>query len=335
MHAPRPGVRGILTLVVLVALPALLAACADNEPAIARGDRLWADSSFTEAVAEYRLAVAQRGDDDALARLAHAYARTGRIADARDTYEELLAVSPEHVDQAAYDFLHLADRALARGDEFGVATAMDAALALRPELEVPTAARSVARYHQRGGAPDRALAYYRRALTTLPPDSTLDVLYELGLLNEDLGRCDAAIDYFRAFRLGAERTGPRRWRSLISEARWHTGSCAFSLARQAQRDGRDAQALEYYGQTLELGEPENLLDQAWLERGEILYRAGRFDEALEAYRTVLQRNPSRTGQLVERAQRRIDEIRFGPGFQDGDTARPRPPGGPTGPDGAG
>jgi hypothetical protein len=49
-----------------------------------------------------------------------------------------------------------------------------------------------------------------------------------------------------------------------------------------------------------------------MDRAETLYAIGRFDEALEAYRTVIDRSPTRTGPLVERAQRRIDDIRFGP-----------------------
>jgi hypothetical protein len=63
---------------------------------------------------------------------------------------------------------------------------------------------------------------------------------------------------------------------------------------------------------LELGVPENVQDQAWFERGELLRELNRPQEALEAYHRVLELNPLRTGQLVERTQRRIDEIRFGP-----------------------
>ncbi|MFO7894670.1 MAG: tetratricopeptide repeat protein [Longimicrobiales bacterium] len=298
-------------LLLLTALTVTAGACADNETAIARGDRLWADSSFTEALAEYRLAVEQRDDEEALARLAHAYAAQGQLTEARDAYAELLSRSSAWVDQAVYDFLHLMERAMARGDEFGVATALDAALSLRPELQRPDAFRPVARFHRETGARDRALEYYRRALTTLPADSTPEILYEIGRLNEDLERCETAIDWFRAFRIQARSTNPRRWRSLLAEAEWHTGNCAFLLAREAQTQGRAREALEYYRRTIELGEPENLLDRAWFEQGEILFHAGRFDQALEAYRTVLRRSPSRTGQLVERAERRIDEIRFG------------------------
>jgi tetratricopeptide (TPR) repeat protein len=52
-------------------------------------------------------------------------------------------------------------------------------------------------------------------------------------------------------------------------------------------------------------------DQAWFLRGEIHFAIGDRDAALEAYHRVIELNPARTGQLVRRAQRRIDEIRFG------------------------
>ena len=318
----------VARLALFLALSVPFAACQSSESAVDRGDRLWADSAYPEALAEYRLAASQREDDEeALVRLAHAYTELGQLAEARDTYERLLARSPAYVDQAVYDYLQLVDRAMRRGDDYGVALALGAALALRPELQLPDAMRPVAAFHRESGQLDDALEYYRRALSTLPPDSTPEIVYAIGLLNEELDRCETAMDYYRAFEVQARRQGPRPWRTLLGEARWHTGNCAFTLARRAQRQDRTARALEYYDQMIGLGEPENLLDRAWFERGEILYAAGRFDDALAAYRMVLERNPSRTGQLVERAQRRIDEIRFGPasaGGRGADTTRGGP-----------
>lgn len=302
----RPIIAGLLALGLLGP-----AGCQDNETAITRGDRLWADSAYSAALAEYRLAVAQRGDEEALERLAHAFVRNRDLGEARDTYDRLLSLDPGKADQAVYDYLDLMDAALRRGDEYGAAVALEEALALRPGLQLPEAVPTVARFHRERGDPDRAERYYRRALSLLPADSTPRLLYELGLLYEDREQCDTAMDYYRAFREQAERTGERRWVVLLGEARWHTGSCAFRLARAAHREGRAGEALAYLDQTIDLGEPENLLDQVWFERGELLYGLGRFDEALESYRMVLERNPARAGQLVDRARRRIDEIRFG------------------------
>lgn len=296
-------------LALVVALP--LSGCRDNETAIARGDRLWADSSYDAALAEYRLALAQRGDDHARARLAHAYARVGQLPEMRSLYQELLPGNPALVDQAVYDFLYLGDRAMRRGDVYSAAMALDAAFQLRPELSPPRYILPVARFHRQRGLTERAESYYVRALTTMPPDSAPRVLYELGELHEEAGRCDVAADYFSAVGVQA-RQNQQRWRSLVGEARWHLGNCSFRLAREARERGEVTRALDHLETMLRLGEPGHLLDQAWMDRAELLYAIGRFDDALEAYRTVIDRSPTRTGPLVDRAQRRIDEIRFGP-----------------------
>ena len=298
-----------------VALLVTLGACADNETAVARGDRLWADSAFTSARAEYRLAVAQRDDDDALARLAHAYARTGEMEAARDAYDELVASDPRYAGQAAADFLFLARRALARSDEFGLAQAVEAARAVQPEIQTPEFGLPLARYYTARGNPDLAMAHYRRALVVLPADSAPRLLYEMGIIEENRDRCAQAIELFEGARTQARQGGSSehggRLRSLMTESRWHVGSCSFVLAQEARANGQVTEALRQLEKMIDLGVPENLLDQAWFDRGETLYGIGRFDDALESYRRVIERNPSRAGQLVERAQRRIDDIRFG------------------------
>ncbi len=313
-------------LLFLPAIAIALSGCSDNESAIARGDRLWADSSRTAALAEYRLAVAQRGDEEALSRLAHALARNGDLAEARDAYQRLLELSPAYRDQAVYDFVDLARRSGRRGDAYGAAMAMDAAIALRPEIRLPRFSAEAAAFYRDRGDADAAIAYYRRALAGVPPDSAPPLLYEIGRLEEEQGRCAVATDYFTALR--EQVAGSRQWRELTEEAAWHTGSCAFRLAEEARDSGRVMEALDHLEMLIRLGVPENLLDQAWLERGELLLAVGDLDAALAAYRQVLERSPARRGQLVERAQRRIDEIRFD--RLPSDTTRPRSPAGPGG-----
>lgn len=288
-----------------------MAGCADNETAITRGDRLWADSAYAHALAEYRLAVAQRDDDHSRARLAHAYARAGQLPEMQTLYEALLPDRADLVDQAVYDFLYVAERASRRGDTYTAAMALGAARQLRPELRAPAFILPVARFHRQRGETSLAESYYAQALSTVPADSAPLVLYELGVLHEEAGRCDVAVDYLGAFRTQA-RADEVRWRSLIGEARWHMGNCSFRLAREAREQGDHFVALHHLDIMTGIGEPEHLLDQAWLDRADVLFILGRSEEALDAYRHVVDRSPTRTGPLVERAQRRIDEIRFGP-----------------------
>lgn len=301
------GAAGLTALTSLVLLlGTALAGCGSGEDALARGDRLWADSSFPAALAEYRLALRRREHDPAvLVRVAHGYAVTGRLADAREAYDSLLAVDSVYTDQAVYDFLGLARQAQARGDRYGAAAAVEAGARLRPGLVPQDLTPTLARYYASAGDPDRALAYFERAVATVPADSAAAMLYEMAQIQESQGNCGDAVTYFQAYRERAP-SGPH-----AAEARWHVGNCEFELARRAQAAARNDDALAGYQAVIDLGVPENLLDQAWFQRGEILLGLGRKDEALPAYQKVLELNPARTGQLVQRAQQRIDQLRFG------------------------
>jgi tetratricopeptide (TPR) repeat protein len=114
------------------------------------------------------------------------------------------------------------------------------------------------------------------------------------------------MELFGAFRARE----PRGERS--DEARWHVGTCAFNLGRQARAAGDAERALRYLQIVLDLGVPQNVLDQVWFERGEALLQLDRRPEALEAYNRVLEYSrPAGGGQLAERARQRIDQLRFG------------------------
>lgn len=292
---------------LLLGLSMFAAGCGDTDTAIARGDRFWADSNYTAALAEYRLSLGQgrQDDDDVLVRVAHGYIETGQLERAKEYYDQLTKQSPEYVDQAVFDYVTYARRAQEKSDRYGMAGGVEAALALRPGLPLDDLAGTLARYYASTGDPDRALTFFERALSVAPADSIPALLYELAQVQESRGNCEEAIGFFNAYRNRAPQ-GER-----VGEARWHVGNCAFALARKARQAGQPGEALRQVDTVLEIGEPQNLLDQAWFERGEILLSLGRRDDALFAFIMVLELNRARTGQLVERAQRRIDELRFG------------------------
>lgn len=282
------------------------AACGETEPAVARGDRLWADSSHAAALAEYRLALRQRSDDeDVMARVAHGYAVTGQFERAQEIYDRLLRTAPEYADQAVFDYLALAERAYARSDRYGMATAVEAALALRPGLPVEGMVVPLARYYARSGEPERALSYYDRALGAAAADSVPGLLYEIAAVHDALGDCEEAITYLNAFRSRAPND------SRAPQARWQVGDCAFSLARAARRSGELEEALRHLDTVIELGVPENVQELAWFERGEALLAQGNRELALQAYQRVLEMSRNRSGQLYDRARARADELRFG------------------------
>lgn len=295
-----------LSFALLAALTAMAAgACRDAEPALARGDRFWADSNYAAALAEYRLALGQSRDDETLARVAHAYVLTDQFERARELYDELIGRDSAWADMAIFDYVSVAQRARARSDRYGLASAVDAALLLRPGLPLDDFAVPLARYYASTGDPARAIDFYERALTAAPPDSVPTLLFEIAQIHESQGNCAEAIGFFGAFSTRAPRD--RR----VGEADWQIGNCSFILAGRARQGDDIEAALEYLDRVIDLGVPRNLQDEAWFERGEILLGEGRRDDALFSYIRVLEENPTGTGQIVERARRRIEQLRFG------------------------
>ena len=289
----------------LLALGAGLVSCSSGEDALTRGDRLWADSAFSESIAEYRLAYARGGDREALRRLAHAYAVTGQFENARESYEILLADDAGATDQAAYDFILLAEQAQERGDGYGVARAAEAALALRPGLELSGLTDQLASFYEQTASPEQAVAWYERAIANASPDSAPPLMFRLGDLLAERDDCRRALPYLRGYLSRAPRG------VHATDAQWNIGNCAYEAARAAHQAGDPERAMREIQTLLDLGVPSNLLDEGWFMRGEILYGLGRNEEAMAAYQRVIDLNPTRSGQLVDRAQRQIDIIRFG------------------------
>lgn len=303
---PSLPLRRRIALAGLLALG--VAGCAEGESALSRGDRFWADSNYTSALAEYRLAMREDPTDSVLLRVAHAYLETDQFERGREVYDQLLTRSSLYVDQAAFDYVTVARRAWDRADRYGLAAAVEAVLELRPGMPVNEFALPLARYYANTADDTRALDFYERALANAEPDSTATILFEIAELQENRGNCEEAITFFRAFRQ-RERSGER-----VDRARWLIGDCSLKLGRAARLDDRLEVALDHVDTVLDLGVPKNLQDDAWYERGEIMLSLGRRDDALFAYVRVLELNPTATGQLVDRARRRINQLRFGRGF---------------------
>jgi tetratricopeptide (TPR) repeat protein len=292
---------------------------ASEENAVRRGDEAFAQGNFEEALAEYRLAVRQGADDPAtVARVAHTYAMMSRVDDAASSYRDATARDESYTDQAVSDLMRLAREAHASDDRFAMATAVEFALELRPGIGVGDMTLSLARHYFTNGEYGRALPFYQIALADAS-DSVPDVVFEVGRAYEELGDCEHALVSFDQFRAMV-----RPWQR--DEVDWFIGTCAFNIARELRSRTVDAngfdegldqeklnRALELINRTVEVGEPRNIQAQAWFEKGEILAELGDCQGAMEAYAQV--RYADQAGSLIDRAQSRFDEIRFGTGLE--------------------
>lgn len=298
--------------IALVLACAAAAACADESvDSIQRGDRLLVRGDSEAALAEYRLALRQRGEEpEVLLRLAHAFAARGDVEGAARHYRRLVARDSSLRFQAAADLSELAEEARRRGEEGRMVRA------LRPVVEwgidlVPADLRRAMGLHLAGeGEYAEALplllsVHGEADLSSLPPR----VVYETGRAYEELGGCRKALIYFEAYReMAGPAEGPER-----EGARWHYGSCLYAVAREEWRAGRGEAALTRLDRLVELGVPRTLIDRAQYLRGELLLARGDREGALAAFREVLRLNPARSAPVAHMAEERVREIRYGEG----------------------
>ena len=304
--------RRFLTLAAMCGFT--VAACVTRtteESALRRGDQAFALGNYEEALAEYRLAVRQGANDPGTTgRVAHTYAIMGRVDEASAYYVEAASKEEGLADQAVADLMRLAREALASGDRFAMATAVETSLRLRPGLGVGEMSLPLARHYFGSGEYGRALPFYENAVAEAT-DSVPEIVFEVGLAYEEIRDCRHALIYFERFR-EMVRPGER------GEVDWYIGTCAFNLARELR--GRSVleeeeleRALIFIDRAVEVGEPRNIQGQAWFEKGEILAEMGECELSMDAYARV--RYADQAGSLVVRAQHAFDQIRFGRGLE--------------------
>lgn len=312
MMTVRRSLAGLLLCLTVVGCTSR----ATEVSAVRRGDEAFAQGNYDEALAEYRLAIRQGADDPSVtARVAHTYTLMGRVDDAGAYYIDASARDPGLTDQAVSDLMRLAQLAQDGDDRFAMATAVETALQLRPGVGVGEMSLPLARHYFESGQYERALPFYQKAMAQAA-DSQPEIVFEVGVAYDEIGDCGNALVFFEQFR---EMVRP--WER--GEVDWYIGTCAFNVARALRGRARAAdpgqagrelsRALNLVNRTVEVGEPRNIQAQAWFEKGEILVEMGQCDAAMEAYAQV--RYADQAGSLIDRAQDRFDEIRFGRGLE--------------------
>ena len=294
-------------LIGRLALLILFAGCqagGGDESSILRGDEAAARDDLDAALAEYRLAV-RRGSHDAstLARVAHTYARMGRIDEAGDFYHEAVEQDPSFADQAVSDMVGLARAARDRTDLFGLASAMETAMSFRPGITMEDMALPLARHYFRSGEYATALPYYQSSIDGMEGDTIPDILFEAASAYDEVGDCRRALLHYEQYRGMIQR-----WQR--GEVDWKIGSCSLRLAQELRSADADEEALAHIERTTLLGEPRSLQAVAYFEMGEILSDLIRCEDAMEAFLQVRLVDQTGTSPLVARAQWRYDELRF-------------------------
>jgi tetratricopeptide (TPR) repeat protein len=255
---------------------------------------LFGEGRLDAAIAEYKFALRQDDDERALLRLGAVYGMRGDIETSRRYYAELIARDSSYRFQAAAGLSSSARMAFERGSR-------ESAAGLVPrDLTLP-----LARHYWADNEFEEALPLYLKVLAD-SADVEPEVYYETARAFQELGACREAISFYERYLTRAARRAAQR-----AEAEWSLGNCLYEAAEEDWQNGRPASAQERVARLIRLGVPRTVQDRAQFLYGELSLALGERDEALRAFEEVLRLNPSRTGPLVERAEARIREIRFG------------------------
>ncbi len=272
-----------------------------------RGDRLYGAGEIDAALAEYKLALRQRGEDpDVLLRLGSAYGERGEVEAGLRYLRRLIAQDSAYRYQVAAELANAARVARDRGALDNMARAMEPVVAQGLGLVPGDLRLSLARYYADLSDYGRALPLY---LTAGEADSLPGTAYyETARAFQELGGCREALGYFERF-LQARVAG----QTDRSAARWQYGNCLFAVAEQEMDDGRSTSARKHLDILIEQGVPRTLLDRAHFARGEIQLAGAETEAAEKDFLAVLELNPARSGPLVQMAEERLREIRYGYG----------------------
>jgi tetratricopeptide (TPR) repeat protein len=243
------------------------------------GDRRYAEHSFVDALAEYRLAMRQPSPPPELrAKFAAAALHVGALTEAVAAYRDLAAADAASQDAAADGLVHAARLAIEARDVAALGQAVTALRQLQPDLVLGGLATAFSASDEPGGRPSDALDILLQGAAVSAPGKADSLLVLYGDLNVQLMQLDAAQ---RAYESVLRRSPSR---ALGQAARAGLVRCAIDRGRDALGAGFLDDALEWFGKAVKAGEPDSLVRVAWLLTGDARWAGGDTARAAEAYR---------------------------------------------------
>jgi tetratricopeptide (TPR) repeat protein len=261
---------------------ACLGAAADHE---VLGDRAYASRRFSDALAEYRLALVQRAPDPNLR--AKAGAAALRASDLSAAVVEYVALADEggaeRVAEAGTGLEHVATIAIRDGDRAALSAALAAMQRVAPGRGVGPFAGELARSLGAVPGSPEVLAVLTLAAAGATDARTQDsLIFEYAVVLRRLGRCEQAVSILESV-VRRERVP-----AVIADARRELARCALALGARALDQGRP-QAAEQWFQRAALGAGSGPSERAaYVGLGDVRLAQGDFGGAAEAYQRALE-----------------------------------------------
>jgi tetratricopeptide (TPR) repeat protein len=289
--------RSVERLALVVLLPA--AACRAGADHERMGDRRYAEGRYVDALAEYRLAMRQRGTTpERQSKLALAALHAGALEEAARTFRDLARRDAAAGPEAVEGLMRTARAALASNDVEALREALAAIREIapaRPLAGLGAAAQLVASPEAGAVSREVLLTAAAAAGNRAAADS---LLLRYGAMDASAGRCDLASLTFESV---LRRTPPA---PLALEARAGLAGCTLDVGRRLLGVGQLEEAEAAFRQAVELGVPDSVVRMAWVLIGDTRWAAGDTTGALAAYSAAME-----GGDSDDPIVRRADEQR--------------------------
>lgn len=252
------------------------------------GDRAYATRRFTDALAEYRLALVQHAPDaDLRAKAAAAALRSGDLTAA---VEEYLAMADEggagRVEEAATGLEQVATAAIREQDRASLAAALAALQRVAPGRGLGPFAGELARSLGEVPRSPEALAVLTLAAAGAPDARIQDsLIYVYAMVQRRLGRCEQAVSTLESI-VRRERVP-----AVVPEARRELARCALALGQRALDRGQPQSAAAWFQRAAQgagAGPDERA---AYVGLGDVRLAQGDFAGAAAAYQRALEGAP--------------------------------------------
>jgi tetratricopeptide (TPR) repeat protein len=266
-----------------------------------RGDRLYGEGQYSQALAEYRTALASDPDARLWAKTGAAGLRTGNLEVAADSYLRLAAEDPTRSEEAAEGLDAVARAADRAGDVKRLESAVVGLGMIAPS-------RSLGRYaleliRRPGAEATDLVAVFPGAIAAAPDAETVDSLLAVyGAALRETSGCDQALPVFQAT---LRRT---RVDALRSRAEDGVAGCSLALGLRAEAAGKPDDAALWFAAAIRVDSSTPVGRRALVGYGDAKLRLGDTAAGAQAFQAVAS-DQVQSDSTSQMARDRLEELR--------------------------
>jgi tetratricopeptide repeat protein len=266
-----------------------------------RGDQLYGEGQYSQALAEYRTALASDPDARLWAKTGAAALRTGNLEVASDSYLRLAAEDPTRSEEAAEGLDAVARAADRAGDVKRLESAVVGLGMIAPS-------RSIGRYaleliRRPGAEATDLVAVFPGAIAAAPDAETVDSLLAVyGAALRETSGCDQALPVFQAT---LRRT---RVDALRRRAEDGVAGCSLALGLRAEAAGKSDDAALWFAAAIRVDSSTPVGRRALVGYGDAKLRLGDTAAGAQAFQAVAS-DQVQSDSTSQMARDRLEELR--------------------------